>query len=894
MATERRPFPYWNNLRDYVQAELNRRRLRPAQFGASHDDTKFTPTITPFVRFTSTLADLNYKYKFFSMGLHGFSDVRSAPFVFDLSYGGTDVVGFAYGTDNPQSDDKSSARNVRKIITADMSKLTETHVGGGVGGAHPPPGVISVRFNYKGPNDFVEVTVTWKCYNSIQLEFLRPHFIMAGGYVVVEVGHQYSDQSPVPTFDWGKSDALQQLAQYVIKGRANLNDTLIARANGNYDMYIGQIIGSEINQLRDGTFEVVTRIASLGEALYGIDNHRLQGNSDDTRIRTIEDYFDPSNPVGFDAFLTANMGKDAKISEVVDASKSHKQFQQNVDKASDDLKSGKELDPQLQIEGTVFVSWEFFIHKILPDLFSHFTGKGISKQIRMITHINQSADGLALEPWVGNHVQLLSVDLNTMLIVKEFARKQDNTGLFANAEDFEDTGTANTFRGKLSKGVWLNAEVIRDSFLTHPKFMDSMKEILRRMNQASADYWNLDIIWDEDKARVVVYDAPHVSDTETVEDVPGNLYRFNVGTVGELLNFNFNAQFTKEVLSAIMLQIYSEQGNVPNLDGTLQGPDIHGLVLNTPGGDASSQYAMLLNQEIEKTLPGNEGQPNTNTTMDQAASRTGVTPKVLADSGWAAEGQQQQKELEQQQALVAAKFEKSLLPFVTIPSILKGQTSRTALASTTPNNYIAPIPTEVGMDLTFQGIGGIAFYDAFTVDKLPQRYTDKGLFFINKLVHEVTAEQGWRTSIGGQWYYMFHKKVDVSQAPTSPTGPTHVANQVDPKVNQWLDSAQSALGAPIAATSLFRTEKQNRDVGGSTTSSHLVGLAADFKVQGLSNEEVKQRLLAAQAAGRLPPFDQLIFEGTHVHIGLDPRQRGQILESITPGDSKHLRPVTNT
>ena len=45
-----------------------------------------------------------------------------------------------------------------------------------------------------------------------------------------------------------------------------------------------------------------------------------------------------------------------------------------------------------------------------------------------------------------------------------------------------------------------------------------------------------------------------------------------------------------------------------------------------------------------------------------------------------------------------------------------------------------------------------------------------------------------------------------------------------------LDPLQECLGHPIYITSGFRTQRLNRIVGGSTTSAHMEGLAADFKV----------------------------------------------------------------
>lgn len=45
-----------------------------------------------------------------------------------------------------------------------------------------------------------------------------------------------------------------------------------------------------------------------------------------------------------------------------------------------------------------------------------------------------------------------------------------------------------------------------------------------------------------------------------------------------------------------------------------------------------------------------------------------------------------------------------------------------------------------------------------------------------------------------------------------------------------LDPLRDCIGHPIYITSGFRTKRLNRIVGGSTTSAHMDGLAADFRV----------------------------------------------------------------
>ncbi len=106
------------------------------------------------------------------------------------------------------------------------------------------------------------------------------------------------------------------------------------------------------------------------------------------------------------------------------------------------------------------------------------------------------------------------------------------------------------------------------------------------------------------------------------------------------------------------------------------------------------------------------------------------------------------------------------------------------------------------------------------------------------------------------------------------------------RVAQWLEIMRTLCGdRPIIVTSGFRTVQHNRDVGGSGTSSHLDGLAADVKVQGVSLFSVYRTLSDARAQGTLPVFDQVIFypiQG-HCHVGLGGRSRKEFRIRIYEG-----------
>jgi hypothetical protein len=82
---------------------------------------------------------------------------------------------------------------------------------------------------------------------------------------------------------------------------------------------------------------------------------------------------------------------------------------------------------------------------------------------------------------------------------------------------------------------------------------------------------------------------------------------------------------------------------------------------------------------------------------------------------------------------------------------------------------------------------------------------------------------------------------------------------------QTLEQVRALLGArPVLISSGYRSPALNAAVGGATNSAHMTGLAADFLCPGFGNPlEICRKIAASNIF-----FDQLIQEGTWVHIGL--------------------------
>lgn len=102
-------------------------------------------------------------------------------------------------------------------------------------------------------------------------------------------------------------------------------------------------------------------------------------------------------------------------------------------------------------------------------------------------------------------------------------------------------------------------------------------------------------------------------------------------------------------------------------------------------------------------------------------------------------------------------------------------------------------------------------------------------------------------------------------------GPGEVQNLQ--RVARTLEEIRMLVDRPIIVSSGYRAPAVNKAVGGSNNSAHMRGLAADINAQGMTARELAVRIKNSNIE-----FDQLIFEGTWVHVGLsEGKPRRQVL-----------------
>lgn len=96
------------------------------------------------------------------------------------------------------------------------------------------------------------------------------------------------------------------------------------------------------------------------------------------------------------------------------------------------------------------------------------------------------------------------------------------------------------------------------------------------------------------------------------------------------------------------------------------------------------------------------------------------------------------------------------------------------------------------------------------------------------------------------------------------------------RIAAMLELVRALTGSPISVSSGYRCPALNKAIGGASNSMHVLGLAADITCPGMNPRELATVIRDSDLT-----FDQLIYEGTWVHIGLSPGlARGQVLTAL--------------
>jgi len=117
------------------------------------------------------------------------------------------------------------------------------------------------------------------------------------------------------------------------------------------------------------------------------------------------------------------------------------------------------------------------------------------------------------------------------------------------------------------------------------------------------------------------------------------------------------------------------------------------------------------------------------------------------------------------------------------------------------------------------------------------------------------------------------------------TPPPEAVENLRALAEKVLQPLRDAVGKPMRVNSAYRGPEANKAVGGSKTSQHMTGEAADIEFDGFDNKKLAEKIVALKL-----PFDQLILEfykpgdpnsgWVHVSHKRGGPQRGEVLRAV--------------
>jgi hypothetical protein len=634
MADEkpRRPFPQFNAFRPWVTKELERRKnAYPVDVAA------------PFARMTSCMLEPNFHYKFFTLGLHGFdtNDMN----MFEATYVGRDVVGYAVDTrsniNRLIAADELSVADLPKVLTDTFDKTQLDSIKGKiienasetrkltVLGAHPIPGLTSINVRRENLGAPMTVDIKWICYNRAQMEYVRNHFMLAGRYVVIEWGNQFP-KTKLKTLDFRDPLILDELETCILHGRGHVINKWVELNNGNYDFVVGMVGNYKVNlDSSSGVYECSATVYTMGENMYGINLFNTIIKTNDpaqvSSTKSFKDFFQYGGK--FDQTINSNSNDLENV--VISSTQWIKQRENDAKTSKDFVKTA------VNSHDYAFISWRFFTENIFDAMFSAFNDLNLKSEILKIisfsnglNRFSQTSDPVDPDDqdWVGYNRFLRSIDIETMVLISS----DTDTPIEMNVSSKIDSFSGCTIdgvkcRGKLTKGVWLNVEMIREAFIGNNNFQSAITDILSRMNRATAGYWDLRMFYDEETNTYKIIDGKHAKFPENLTE---EFYHFNSGSLGECLSINLDSAFPPELVTQMALTAHFRSANVSASAKLLSE-------LPTLGTTSLFMYSLnwtgmkdMLDERIYNKTKGGGSTSSGPTVMTPTPDNTTITEKV--------------------------------------------------------------------------------------------------------------------------------------------------------------------------------------------------------------------------------------------------------------------------
>lgn len=534
--------PYIQSIESFhpnIQYELTRRRV----------SAETANVYTPFVKLTSLSRvlpdnlDEDTDAYLPSLGIHGENSV-SFENIYSIQ-SDKSTIGYAITADG--------ARTI-PVLVADASKDARNI---------PIPGItqINAERSTAGPmgvrGGLLKADVKIVAYSVGQVDALLRYFLRPGTRVILELGRMSSNQTDpnekLNPIDWKKAvngtlkigNTQVDIETYfgeLIKDANKQKEFIqqyVYKNNGNYETFIAYVVKFNLKYNKNNTFEIDLTLHSVQQFEVPTKHTAVQSTCPNPtavcKTMDIQEYFSEGT-----SWKDNSFAKLMSYYQRSDLSANDSIWKNQIvpikNKNSDSIGAGSTQAGTRENE--YFVTWQFFVEKILNDTtlgIASMLGTGTAARelatlalLRPTEEVTGSLDKGLIANQVGYHPNLRSVNPNVMLIYNTTAQTdyeqssdypryksviksitsefQEVSGSITSNELYDQIKRSSfSFQNLLDKnqrlagasslhrGIWLNTKAIKQAFTSTDTVSSAISMLLNMMNAATEGYWNLQL-----------------------------------------------------------------------------------------------------------------------------------------------------------------------------------------------------------------------------------------------------------------------------------------------------------------------------------------------------------------------------------------------------------------
>jgi hypothetical protein len=550
--------------------------------------------------------------KYFTLGLHGFENIDYARS--DL-YGTQLNKGLVIGTTYKDGQQKL-------VYTFGGGQTTIFQQGAVITTAqqsaknYPPPGITTAKVERLRNGNVLKFTIETQCYTQEQLRVLDAVCFVPGMTAILEWGTQATTpkgQEKINVkLDFKDIGGVTNSIRSAMKlPRSQFIDSWCKPNEYNYDWAVAKIANVQ-TRLENNIYKVTITAYGVADNIMYISAYATVNPLDPTVaerekavISSINEYFKLNGK--FSSFLKQVLATPTLIPE------SKSRYRNQIIKFMDEV-DRKELAENLPasqdtgntndlgLEDAYFITFDFFVNLILNGELLSLINRGLSNETKLsalITPLTQNYTSPKAEDantiFVGYNKFLRSTNPETMLIYNNRAREANQAPPSIKSAAIQQIGNDQsrtlgqlTERNEninrtvsgiirllkqqpfgqdviteagiapLFQGVWLNSKAIQSVFLNARTIMEGLEALLRNVNAATENYWDLKLYYDDNMQQFRILDD-NVRDVkfknaDKIYEFNKKLYSSEAGTIGpDVLDIQLNTDYPRMLYSQLAI-----------------------------------------------------------------------------------------------------------------------------------------------------------------------------------------------------------------------------------------------------------------------------------------------------------------------------------------------------